>query len=149
MTTKPELPIEEINRRLAAFPFPEVDWIAGILTGGLVPAFLVAQRIQRPVVLISVNYRDDNNDPVAESPRLLSAVEQLPQGKRVLLVDDVSVSGKTVDFARSQLQGYTVTSFVMKGKGDLVLFPEVKGCVLWPWKKFPHSIHYKGDPSWE
>jgi hypoxanthine phosphoribosyltransferase len=55
-------------------------------------------------------------------------------GLRVLLVDDVSVTGKTLNRVKALLKGYTVYTLVMKGKGDFVLFPEVGTCVQWPWK---------------
>ena len=54
--------------------------------------------------------------------------------KRILLVDDVSVSGKTMNAALEQLEGLNVRTLAMKGKADFVLFPEIKDCVKWPWK---------------
>jgi len=51
-----------------------------------------------------------------------------------LLVDDVSVTGKTLKCAVENLQDYTVYTFVLKGKADYVLFPEINTCVEWPWK---------------
>ncbi len=54
--------------------------------------------------------------------------------KRILLVDDVSVSGQTLQAARELLMDYEVTTFVLKSKADLVAFPEIGECVVWPWK---------------
>ena len=56
-------------------------------------------------------------------------------GKLILLVDDVSVSGKTMAVALSQLKGLSVKTFAMKGKADYVLFPDIQDCVKWPWKE--------------
>ena len=53
---------------------------------------------------------------------------------RILLVDDVSVSGQTLQAARELLMDYEVTTFVLKSKADLVAFPEIGECVVWPWK---------------
>jgi hypothetical protein len=36
------------------------------------------------------------------------------------------------------LAGHEVTTLVMKGKADYVLFPEVRTCVQWPWKELEH-----------
>jgi hypoxanthine phosphoribosyltransferase len=53
---------------------------------------------------------------------------------KVLLVDDVSVTGKTLDFAKQLLHLNDIKTFVLKGKNaDIVLFPEIKECVNWPW----------------
>jgi hypoxanthine phosphoribosyltransferase len=51
-----------------------------------------------------------------------------------LLVDDVSVTGKTLEEARSLFKGNHITTFVFKGKADFVLLPDIKDCVDWPWK---------------
>jgi hypoxanthine phosphoribosyltransferase len=59
----------------------------------------------------------------------------MPKGARILLVDDVSVSGQTLALARSLLKGYEVITFTLKGKADFVLFPEITACVNWPWKQ--------------
>lgn len=59
---------------------------------------------------------------------------ELHDRKRILLVDDVSVSGKTLQTAKELLSGHIVTTFTLKGKADLVLFPEIGDCVKWPWK---------------
>ena len=53
----------------------------------------------------------------------------------ILLVDDVSVSGVTLSLALSLLKDFEVFTFVLKGQADYVLFPEIKECVNWPWKR--------------
>jgi hypoxanthine phosphoribosyltransferase len=55
-------------------------------------------------------------------------------GQRVLLVDEVSVTGKTMEFAKTFLTEHEVITFALKGKADYVLFPEIASCVNWPWK---------------
>jgi len=84
-----------------------------------------------------VNYRDDHNNPQYDTPVLLSDegfLEGLNKQSKILLVDDVSVTGKTIKFAKELLKDYTVTTFALKGKADLVLFTDIKSCVNWPWK---------------
>ena len=84
------------------------------------------------------NYRDDSNQVRYLRPRLRCKTS-LPEGvDHALLVDDVSVSGKTLDAARGHLNGVRVTTLVLKGAADIVLFPEIANCVAWPWK--PLSI---------
>ena len=82
----------------------------------------------------AINFRDENNDPRYDEPRVLAEVHKLPPaGTRVLLVDDVAVSGATMNKARELLPNYPITTFALKGRADIVLFPEVRQCVNWPW----------------
>jgi hypothetical protein len=46
----------------------------------------------------------------------------------------VSVTGKTLAFARTLLPGHDIRTLVLKGRGDYVVFPEIALCVDWPWK---------------
>ena len=133
-SNKAELSMEEISRRIASAELPEFDIVVGIATGGLVPASLIAYKTLKPLRILKLNYRDEQNNPVSEEPRLLSDLPDDLRNKIILLVDDVSVSGKTFEKAKSLLEGNQIITFVMKGKGDYVMFPEVSTCVKWPWK---------------
>ncbi|MFC2084353.1 phosphoribosyltransferase family protein [Bacteroidota bacterium] len=128
------LKFEEISDRIRKFKFPDVDIIIGISEGGIVPSCLIAYHLKLPLKLIGINFRDEKNNPKFDSPKLISEFTPVNNIKRILLVDDVSVSGKTIELARSFLQNYHVDTLVFKGKADYVLFPEVDKCVKWPWK---------------
>jgi hypoxanthine phosphoribosyltransferase len=131
---KTHLPFSEISRRLRALPLPQVDLVLGIATGGTVPASLVAHQLGCELQLVHVNYRDESNAPRYPEP-VLFTLPPRPEGRRrILLVDDVSVSGKTMAAVLPLLAGHEVITLVMKGKADYVLFPEVRTCVQWPWK---------------
>jgi uncharacterized protein len=132
-TPKVALAFDEIAQRLAATPLPPVDWVVGIAHGGTVPAALVAYRLGVPLTLVTINYRDPSNRPQRPAPVLLTGAALPPEARRVLLVDDVSVSGATLAAAREALADREVTTLVLKGRGDLVAFPEVGACVAWPW----------------
>ncbi len=123
----------EIRTRLEQLELPEIDLVVGIATGGSVPASLVAYKLNRPLSLVQLNYRAEDNTPQRSKP-LLQAPFQPPEVRRVLLVDDVSVSGRTLGVARALLPHCEVTTLVMKGRADVVLFPEIERCVSWPWK---------------
>ena len=129
---KHPLAFEEIAARIAGLPLPAVDLVVGVATGGTVPAALAALRLGVPLATIVLNYRDADNRPQGARPEAI-VPPALPPGRRVLLVDDVSVSGATLAAARGLLGDREVTTLVMKGKGDLVAFPEVATCVAWPW----------------
>lgn len=133
MTIKVALDFTEITRRLKAMPLPEVDLVVGIARGGVVPASLAAYQLDRPLAVMQVQYRADDNQPLYDSPRLLIPPHLPDEHLRILLVDDVCVSGQTMTAARQALSGHEVVTLVCKGQGDFVLFPEVGECVRWPW----------------
>ncbi len=128
------LRFEDIAQRLRDLDLPDVDVVVGIGSGGTVPASLVAFHLQRPLRVLSINYRDDDNRSRRDEPEVLEPFRLTPPGQRVLLVDDVSVSGATLRIAARALAGHEITTLVFKGKGDHVLLPEVGSCVVWPWK---------------
>ena len=126
---------QEISNRLREKDLPETDLVIGIGTGGVVPAALAAFHLKTELRVITLNYRDENNNPRYGEPVVLNLPADLSlKGKRILLVDDVSVSGKTLNAALELLKDFNVKTLTMKGKADFVLFPEVKDCVKWPWK---------------
>lgn len=125
----------EISNRLRSMALPETDLVIGIGSGGIVPASLVAFHLGCELRIITLNYRDEHNTPRYENPVILNMPEMPSlQDKRILLVDDVSVSGKTLNEALLHFRGLNIKTLTMKGKADLVLFPEIKDCVQWPWK---------------
>jgi xanthine phosphoribosyltransferase len=130
------LAFSDITARLARWTFPPaIDGVVGIATGGVVPAALVAQRLGVELKVMAVNYRDEAHAPRFDAPRILSPVPDLGAWRRVLLVDDVYVSGRSWAAARACLPaGVEVLPFVLKGKVDFALIRDVDGCVQWPWK---------------
>lgn len=128
------LSFKEIATRLKTIDFPSFDVVIGIGTGGVPAATMVAYHLNAELYVMTMNYRDEKNTPLYDSPQMLSKPSWQLDGKRILLVDDVSVSGKTMNAALEILKGYEVKTCAMKGKADFVLFPEIKDCVKWPWK---------------
>ncbi|MDD2765332.1 MAG: phosphoribosyltransferase [Opitutaceae bacterium] len=130
------LAFKDITGRLTDWQFPDrLDGVVGIAQGGVVPAALVAQRLGLEMKVIALNYRDEGNQPRFAEPRLLSAVPDLGPWKRVLLVDDVYVSGKSWQAARALLpHEVEVLPFVLKGQVDFALIRDLDGCVQWPWR---------------
>jgi len=130
------LSFQDIVSRLAHWPFPErLDGVVGIAQGGVVPAALVAQRLGLDLKVIALNYRDEANEPRFPEPRLLAPVPALGGWRRVLLVDDVYVSGRSWRAARALLPPeIDVLAFVLKGRVDFALIRDIDGCVRWPWR---------------
>ncbi len=128
------LSLNDIMQRLEHFKFPDVDLVIGIASGGVFPAKLVADILKTPIRFISINFRSPENKPLYADPRIISKDNIPVDHKRLLLVDDVSVSGKTLRSAKDNFKNFDVYTFVLKGKADFVLFPEISECVDWPWK---------------
>ncbi len=138
---KRDLSFPEIAAAIRSVALPPFDMVVGVARGGVVPASLLAYHLNTTLAVIPFNYRDDDNRPRHEAPLLLASVA-VPAGVRtILLVDDVSVTGKTLDAAKQCFEGYAVTTLVLKGRADVVLFPEITSCVNWPWKPAvtPHA----------
>jgi hypoxanthine phosphoribosyltransferase len=134
MQDKVVLSFDEISRRLKYLDLPQADRVVGIATGGIVPAAMLAHQMDKPLGWLNINFRDDSNHPRHARPRLLDDAPQFAAGERILLVDDVSVSGATLNVAKAVLSDQEVITLVLKGQADLVLFPEVSACAIWPWK---------------
>jgi hypoxanthine phosphoribosyltransferase len=129
------LSFREISKRINNLILPYFDLVVGIADGGTVPAGLIAHKLGVDLKIIKINYRDDHNKPIYDEPVILSQENII--GKKILLVDDVSVSGKTLEAAIKILQGNFITTLTLKGKADYVLFPEISECINWPWKLQP------------
>lgn len=135
---KVSLSFDEIRGRLRSAHLEslrDVEVVVGIGTGGTTPALMVAFELGLPVEIIRLNLRDDENEPHHEQPVLIGNTPDV-RGKRVLLVDDVSVSGATLSRAKELLPADDFKTMVMKGKkgsADIVLFTEIPSCVIWPW----------------
>jgi adenine/guanine phosphoribosyltransferase-like PRPP-binding protein len=128
------LSFKQITERLKTLNLPEIDVVIGIGSGGVPAATMVAYHLNAELQVMTLNYRDEQNNPRYESPKVLNLPKWELENKRIMLVDDVSVSGKTMNAALELLPGLNVKTMAMKGKADFVLFPEIKDCVKWPWK---------------
>ena len=134
MNDKINLDFAQISAALHQVAIQDIDCVVGIAEGGILPASLLAHQLRLPLYLLKINYRASDNSPQREAPVLLKNIPELPLNTRILLVDDVSVSGQTLNLARKLLAQYTITTFTLKGQADHVLFPEIQTCVNWPWK---------------
>jgi len=126
---------EEMTARLAKWEFPAgVDGVVGIAWGGVVPAALVAQRLGVGLKTIRITYHDPSHGTRFAMPQVASEVPGLGTWKRVLLVDDLYLSGRSWNAARAMLsRNVEVVPFVLAGNVDFALFRDPKGCTDWPW----------------
>jgi hypoxanthine phosphoribosyltransferase len=131
-----EVSFPAILKALNNLQLADCEVVVGIGKGGIVPASLVACKLGCELKIIRFNYRNRDNVPQHSRPRLLNNT-RLPKGaSRILIVDDVSVSGKTLDEAKTLFKNCRVKTMAFTGKADYVLFPEISGCVKWPWSNY-------------
>ena len=75
MTT---LTFADISERLRQISLPPIDLVIGIGRGGIVPAAMVAHQLGCDMQVVQINYRDDQNTPRYELPRVLSSLTLSP-----------------------------------------------------------------------
>ncbi|MFI5186300.1 MAG: phosphoribosyltransferase [Chitinophagales bacterium] len=126
-------PWDEIAVKIRSFVFEEhFDMIVTIANGGIIPAALINQRLQLPIELLKLSYRDSKQQPMYESPRLLKEIEFEITGKKILLVEDRVKTGATLQYAKELLQSAAlVKTFAVNGKADYALYDEA--CFNFPW----------------
>ncbi len=80
------------------------DVIIGIALGGLVPTRILCDLLEiREIAIIQIEYYSGINQTTQE-PVLRQCLNNDIKGKKVLLVDDVSDGGRSLQLARSHLQ---------------------------------------------
>lgn len=89
--------MEEVLERFRTIEFHEdFDMIVAIANGGIVPAGIINQRLQKEVHLLRINLRDEYQHPKYDVPQLLAPVDFDFKGKNILLVDDRIKTGSTI-----------------------------------------------------
>ena len=141
VTNVPAIAFEIVSEKLHDTELPAADLVVGIGSGGIVPAAMTAHELRVPMVPLWLNYRDKNNKPRHSLPQLYQPFNVPSQANHILLVDDVVVSGKTLNAAMKLLPpNVKVTTLTLKGYADIVLFPEIESCVQWPWNSPKNNI---------
>lgn len=124
---------KEFFELLEKIKFQDFDLIVAIANNGIIPAAFIQQKLKIPMKIIKINYRDENNNPTYDDAILLEKDEFTIKGKRILLVDDVSRTGKTISKAKEYLDGNPIKTFVINGKADYSMFNQEE-CIGMPWK---------------
>ena len=141
VTNIPAIAFEVVSEKLRCTELPAADLVVGVGSGGIVPAAMTAYELRVPMMPLWLNYRDKNNEPQHSLPQLYQPFNVPSETNHILLVDDVVVSGKTLNAAMKLLPpNIRVTTLALKGCADIVLFPEIESCVQWPWNPPQHNI---------
>ncbi|HNZ81547.1 MAG: phosphoribosyltransferase [Bacteroidales bacterium] len=112
----------------------EFDQIVAIANGGIIPAAILAQKLELEVFLLKINLRDKQQRPLYDQPKLLAEIDFDCKDKRILLVEDRVKTGSTLNFAKQLLNeagAAKVKSFAVNGKADYSLYDE--NCFRFPW----------------
>ncbi|MFH1283008.1 MAG: phosphoribosyltransferase family protein [bacterium] len=113
--------LNEIVRKINAVRFKKYDLIVAIGTDGIMPARLIQKKLKIPIEIIKIKYRNKANKPIYRSPKLISQKAKF-KGKKILLVDLVSRTGKTLEKAKRVLKGNAIQTFVINGQADNSLY---------------------------
>lgn len=130
-----EKTFEEVMTRFREISFNEdFDLVVAIASGGIIPAAIINQRLQKEFQMLQINLRDEYQQPRYDSPRLLAPLDFDCRGKHVLLVEDRIKTGATVQFAKELLTengAAAVRTFAVNGDADYALYNEA--CFRFPW----------------
>ena len=124
---------EEVLERFRTIEFhDDFDMIVAIANGGIVPAGIINQRLQKEVHLLRINLRDEYQHPKYDVPQLLAPVDFDFKDKSILLVDDRIKTGSTIRLACELLkEARLIKTFAVNGTADYALFDET--CFKFPW----------------
>ena len=126
------LEFNEILKKLKKNKFDDFDVIIAIGRGGIVPASLVQNILKRDMEILWLNFRDEKHCPKRKKPKLVKEINFDFKNKKILLVDDVSRTGETLDKAKKILKGNKIKTFVINGEADYSLY-NFKECIKFPW----------------
>lgn len=129
---------DEVMERFRSITFEdEFDIIVAIANGGIVPAGIINQRLQKEVHLLKINLRDEYQHPKYDQPQLLAPIDFDYKDKSILLVDDRIKTGSTIKLAKELMkEAKQIKTFAVNGTADYALFDEA--CFRFPWC-FPHG----------
>lgn len=124
---------DEVMERFRTITFhDEFDMIVAIANGGIVPAAIINQRLQKEIHMLKINLRDENQHPKYDMPQLIAPIDFDFKGKRILLVDDRIKTGSTIKLACELMkEAEIIKTFAVNGNADYALYNE--SCFRFPW----------------
>lgn len=124
----------ELHSKLISINFDKFDLIVAIGNGGIVPGALIQNFLKIPMEILWINFRDENNNPIRKEPIVTKINTNLKklEGKKILIVDDVTRTGATLKKAKDILKNNKLKTFVINGQADYCLTNQVE-CLKLPW----------------
>jgi hypoxanthine phosphoribosyltransferase len=129
---------------MGAIPWPSLqsyspDLIIAIERGGLILGALIAVRLNLDFVTIKATFYNDSKPAkqIHDQPKISGNIFPSLNGKKVLIVDDVSNTGKTMETIKQHvisLGANEVKTFVYAGNADFSC-REFEQCLIFPWQE--------------
>jgi len=134
MPDMPVMPLSEVQQRIKDLRFAEsFDLIVAVARGGIIPAVMLQFVLGCDLEWIWLNFRNDDQTPNRERPELVKPLAFDPTGKTILVVDDRSRTGSTLNRAKEYLVGAKlIKTLVVNGEADYKLFDD--DCFYFPWR---------------
>lgn len=119
----------------------EPEMVVGIARAGVIPGAILASLLRLDFHSMKISRRE-GGERVRERPAILSAAPQQAEGKRVILIDEITTSGDTLRLGLAALRDVgpseirTATAFVrpMGYKPDYWAL-ETGATVIFPWDR--------------
>ncbi len=130
--------------------------IVGIAKGGVMPATILASLLRREFYPIRLSRRY-NDQVVRETPEVLLGPSSLIAGQRVLLVDDIIVTGETLEIARracldqgaAEVRTVSLVAHSFSRRPDYVALIS-DALILFPWdREVFHEGHFRPNPEYQ
>lgn len=137
---------DRLADQLAGQPF---EGLLAVTRGGLIPAGLLAYRLNlRDILVAAMQFYDDNGARAAQPTFLQFPAAPLLCGRRILVVDEVWDSGRTITAVCDRVRdagGAPVTAVLhhkpqrseMPGRPDFMA-QETNDWIVYPWTKKPN-----------
>ena len=101
----------------------EPDMIIAIGTGGFIPARMLRKHIKIPFYAVIIKLYDDITDQIGHAPERIQWLTEEQQasmkGKRILIVDEIDDTRKTLSYCAREIQKYEpehIAIFVVHNK---------------------------------
>lgn len=126
--------MDEVMDKFRTITFNEqFDIIVAIANGGIIPATIINQRLQKEIHLLKINLRDEFQQPKYDQPQLMAPINFDFKNKNILLVDDRIKTGASIELAKSLMaEAKLIKTFAVNGNADYALFNET--CFKFPWR---------------
>lgn len=118
------------------------DIIVGISRGGLVPARILSDMLDvKQVQVLGIRFYKRIGER-EESPELTQDITMDIEGRKVLIVDDVADSGRSLAFAKEHLKGAAeIRTAALHHKPHSIIRPDYFVETTSAWIVYPWEVH--------
>lgn len=111
------------------------DLILAIGGGGFIPARILRNYLNIPIITVTINYYDQN-DNIKDEPNIIQMIDQnMIKNKNVLIVDEIDDTRKTFDYLINYFKN---NNYQFNSLGIFVVNNKMKNKV----SPIPHDVFY-------